>query len=427
MMMIRKETIEREEYRNGLYPHGTGNGQVILFEQYSLFRRTWKWVLAISLITTIAAGLIVYLVIQPEYMATVRALPPNKVGTPLDNLLGGVASTLKDFGLSRLVGGRSAEPGYDKTVLLSSNPVMDSLVRKYDLHEVYDIPLDRPDLAIAAISENIEVQIQETGPIVVSVYDVDPKRAATMANDIIDITNRLAQELNRRETEPISRYVGERLDLARAEQQKLGTELRRFMAKNRVIDPEGQAAIAAEALVTAEANVGAQRALVETLTKALGAEDPRTRQAQELLTQYELQSRRLAAGRGGALRSLSIDEAPDAAVEYLRVKLDYETNAKVIALMEPMYEQTRFDEVRNIPILNIFEAAQPPVKKARPRRSLIILSTFVGTFLVSYMAIAFAAYLKNFKRRYRMYVAGNVTTTTESSAARELSVHDSIR
>jgi capsule polysaccharide export protein KpsE/RkpR len=406
-MMLRKETIEREELLNGITVNGVNSGQAILFEQYRLLRRTWIWVLAMATIITAGVAVYYFYFVPVEYRGVVRALPPNKSGTPLDNLLGGVASTLKDFGLSRLVGGRGGDQGYDKMVLLSSRPVLDSLIEKYDLYSVYDLSRDHVDDVRARLAANLEVQTEEQGPIVVSVFDTDPERAAHMANDVINFTNSLALEVNRRETVPISEYVGERLDAARKRQLELESKMRTFMAHNRVFDPEGQGAVAAEALSTAEANVGAQRALVAALTQALGADDPRTLQARELLTQYEAQSRRLAAGRGGALQGLGLEDVPDVTVQYLRLKLDYETNAKVIALMEPMYEQTEFDELRNIPILNIFEPAIIPQKKARPRRSLIIVSTFVGSLVISYLLIAFAAYLRNFRRRYRYYVSGD--------------------
>jgi tyrosine-protein kinase Etk/Wzc len=423
--MPRKEPLEREELLNGVSTNGVSSGQAILFEQYTLLRKTWLWVLVIALVATIGVGVYVYMFVQPVFMGTVLALPPNKSGTPLDNILGGVASSLKDFGLSRLVGKGSAEAGYDKTVLLTSRPVYDSLIAKYNLDSVYDVPPNRPDITRAMLGENIEVQIVETGPILISVFDHDPQRAANIANDVIYYTNKLAQEMNRRETEPISRYVGQRLEDARGAQVKLEIKLREVMSKNKIFDPEGQGRAVVEEFSTVEANVSAQRILVNALTTSLGADDPRTVQAAELLKEYEAQSRRMVAGKGGVMPRLAFDQVPQAMVEYMRVKLDYETNAKVIALMEPMYEQTRFDEMRSIPILNVFEPAIPPMKKARPRRSVILLSTFAGTFLISYLIIAFAVYFKNFKRRYRYYTSSNgQTPIAEKTVVKEHPYHE---
>jgi uncharacterized protein involved in exopolysaccharide biosynthesis len=423
--MPRKEPLEREELLNGVSTNGVSSGQAILFEQFTLLRRTWLWVLMIALAATLGVGVYVYMFIQPEFMGTVLALPPNKVGTPLDNILGGVASSLKDFGLSRLVGKGSSEAGYDKTVLLTSRSVYDSLIARYNLDSVYEVPPNRQDITRAMIGEKVEVQILESGPILISVFDHDPQRAADMANDVIYFTNKLAQDMNRRETEPISQYVGQRLEEARAAQVKLEIKLREVMSKNKFFDPEGQSRAVVEEFSTVEANVSAQRILVNALTASLGASDPRTVQASELLKQYEAQSRRMVAGQGGVVPRLSFDQVPQAMVEYMRVKLDYETNAKVIALMEPMYEQTRFDEMRNIPILNVFEPAIKPMKKARPHRSVILLSTFAGTFLISYLLIAFVVYFKNFRRRYRYYISSNgQTPIVEKGVVKEHPYHE---
>lgn len=47
-------------------------------------------------------------------------------------------------------------------------------------------------------------------------------------------------------------------------------------------------------------------------------------------------------------------------VDYLQVRQEYEVNAKVLALLEPMFEQSKFDEARDIPSLNILDEAIPP-------------------------------------------------------------------
>jgi uncharacterized protein involved in exopolysaccharide biosynthesis len=414
------DTIEHDEILVGRRMiHVPTHGQVILFDQFTLFRRSWKWVLLFSVLATIAAGIYAFTVIPVEYKATAVALPPNKSGTPLDNIAGGVASTLKDFGFSKLVGKGGAEAGYSKTILLTSRPIMDSMIARYDLYRRYNIPRNRFDLMYATVGENISVEISEEGPISVSVYDTNARTAAAMANDVIRFTNQLAMDLNRLETEPITRIVEGRLVAERARQEQLSAQLRDFMRKNRIYDPENQATVTGSALVQAETNVASQRALVEIYAKALGDDDPRTRQAREVLAQYEEQSRKMAAGQSGALPGMSLQKAPAAMTEYLHIRQDYEVNAKVLAFLEPLYEQTKYDEIRDIPVLNILEPALPPVLKARPRRSLILASVFVGTFIVAYLCIAVSAYGSSFIRRYRSYSRNGALALHDKSVVSE--------
>ena len=377
---------------------------MILFEQFTLLRRTWKWVLLVAIVVTVGVGFYVFS-IPVEYLASVRALPPNKSGTPLDNLVGGISSTLKDFGLSKLVGNRTADNGYAKTVFIQSQPLFDSLIAKYDLYKVYDLPRNRRDLMYAKIMSNMNMEISPEGPIVVEVYDVNAERAAKMANDIIYYTNFLAREINRKESEPITKFVGSRYEQARAEQVRLGVELQKFMAKTKIFDPEVQGKVVSTAVTDAEAQVAVQRGLVDAYTSALGADDPRTVQAKILLSQAEETSRRLAAGRGGVLQGPSLNDLPTTSIQYIQLRQDYEVVAKVIALLQPMYEQMQYEEIRDIPVLNILDAAYPPPVKSRPKRSLILASAFVGTFLIAYLMIGVVAYYRNFSRRYRAYMA----------------------
>lgn len=406
--MIRKAEIRQEEIvvQRPLDPPPL-NGQIILFEQFGLLRRSWWRVLLIALVVTGATAFYAFNVMHVEFRSTVIALPPNKTGTPLDNLVGGISSTLKDFGFKSLIGGKAGSAaGYSNLALITSPAIYDSLIAKYDLFKVYDIPVERRDKVYDVLEDHVIVNVNDEGPISVDVYDVDPKRAASMANDIIRFTNDLSRDFNRRETEPITKFVGDRYEKVAVDQAKLAGQLREFMQRTKLYDPESQGKIVGGAVMEAQTNEAAQRSLVDVYTNALGADDPRTIQAKQLLESYQAQMRRLTSGQGETIQSLSLDNLPNSTIEYLKLRQEYETNAKVMSLLEPLYEQTKFDEIRDIPVLNILHEATPSPVKARPKRSLILLSAFLGTFILSYIVIALVVYARGFTRRYRLYAAG---------------------
>ncbi len=385
------------------------SGQAVLFEQYSLFRAVWGWVFAAATLVTLCVAYFYFFVIPVQYAGIARAVPPNKQGTPLDNVIGGVASTLKDFGLSKLVGKSGTESGYSRSVILSSNRLYDSLIRVYDLFSAYGIPRNRYDLAYAELRSNMLVAVEEEGPISVTVYDVDPKRAASMANDVIRFANSIARDMNRRETEPITHYMEEQLKHKHAEQSDIEAELSAFLKKNKLFDPEAQAPAISTGLIEAEASVSAQRQLAEYFRSYLGADDPQTIRAEALLKQAQSELTRMQQGKGSGP---SIDNLPSTAVEYVRLKSSYEANLKYLALVEPMYQQSKFDEMRDIPILIEFDMSHVPIQKARPKRSLILASAFIGSLLIAYLVIATVAYWRNFKRRFAEYDTGAMPATS---------------
>ena len=176
---------------------GIPQGQVVLFEQYGILRRTWWWVLLIAVAVTGAVWFYVSNYVPVEYMATTVTVPPRKTGTPLDNLLGDLSTGMKSLGLSRLIGKGAGSSGYSNMAILSSTPIKDSLIAKYKLDQVYDIPLSRRDLIYGKLTGNIEFDEDIEGPITISLYDTDPERAAAMPNDMVIFSNAMLLDLNR--------------------------------------------------------------------------------------------------------------------------------------------------------------------------------------------------------------------------------------
>lgn len=402
------ETVEkRAQALLVVEPNGSAGGyapgQVILFEQFRLIKKTWWWVLLIALAITGAVGWYAFTQIPVQYKADVVSLPPNKSGTPLDNILGGVASSLKDVGLSRLVGKPGGAGGYENTVFYSSRALYDSLIHRFDLYNVYNISPNDPQTAYAAVASNLDVYINSDGPITFSVYDESPERAMKMANAIVPIINSIAKIMNSRETEPITQYMRKYADSVRQRQGEVSSRLRIFMGKNKLFDPEGQAPALSSALLEAQGQVSANRAKVSIYTDIYGADDPRTQQAVQLLQQAEQAVSRLASGNTGA-PSPDINNLPSATVEYMNLRQEYEVNLRLLAIIEPMVMQAQFDAAtRDIPILNVLDPAMLPNKKARPKRSLIVASAFAGSLLISYFAIALVSFFSSFRRRYKQY------------------------
>lgn len=417
-MEARRRTTITQRIDEELVPPG----QALLFEQYRILRKSWYWVLIASLLVT--AGIYFYVseFVEPEFLAVAEIVPPRKTSTPLDNLLGDVASGLKSISISKIIGRKGDESGYSAFSILTSTPVLDSLVEKHDLYTVYEIPRDRPDLMLGALSGNIEYETTLEGPMSVSVYDTDPERAAAMANDAVRFANRLLFVLNKRETEPITRFIEERYADLQREQTELSGRLEAVMKRTNIYEPEAQLPATSTALVEARVEESSQRAMLGVLERSLGEDDPQVIELRTLLQETVRQREKLE--RGGAGVGPGVGSMPAALLEYARLRQDYEVNAQVLALIEPMYEQTRFDENRNIPQLIFLHEASPPPIKARPSRGLAAISGFVGTIILSYILIALVAFLRSFNARYRSYqeVTEQMLTQSDSRLIEEASL-----
>ena len=352
-----KATAAQQHNSAGSKEQSLPPGQVILFEQYRLLRRTWWWVLILALLVSAGVWYYVSNHVIPEFKATAVSVPPRKSGTPLDNLLGDFSSGFKSLSISKLIGRKSGESGYSTFSVLTSDAIKDSLIEAYNLYEVYEVPNERRDLVYGALDGHLELESDLEGPIIVSVYDADPVRAANMANDLIRFTNAMLVELNRVETEPISRFIAGRYEQLQKNRDDVAAKMQTFMRETNIYEPESQLTASATALIEARVNEGTQRALVNMLENMLGADDPAVLQQKELLKQYELEQKRLEAGGAGV--GPSVGGLPSGLIEYAKLKQDYEVNAQLMAIIEPMYQQTLFDEQRDIPQLLFMHEAHP--------------------------------------------------------------------
>jgi uncharacterized protein involved in exopolysaccharide biosynthesis len=89
-------------------------------------------------------------------------------------------------------------------------------------------------------------------------------------------------------------------------------------------------------------------------------------------------------------------------LEQNRLKRNVEIAQSVFIELTKQYELVKLEEVKDTPVVNIMEVAEPPVKKAGPRRkvNLIIILFFSGIFSAGYIlfkddAKKIVSYFKN--------------------------------
>ena len=76
-------------------------------------------------------------------------------------------------------------------------------------------------------------------------------------------------------------------------------------------------------------------------------------------------------------------------MEYFRLYRDLEINNTMLKFIIPLHEQARFDEQKEVPVLQVIDKATPPEKRAYPKRTImafvitIIILAFVVIYLIS--------------------------------------------
>jgi tyrosine-protein kinase Etk/Wzc len=366
-----------------------------------LLRHKW-FILATVLIAT---GVSVWAVLRMPnwYAATVNLVPPKS--SAASGLAGNISSALKDFGLSKL-GGSSGGEVYSYMVILQSRRLQDSLIEAFHLSEEYEIPTSEMSLLRAALSENFEVTYEKEGNYTITIWDKDPVKAAQMANTTVNIANSIANEVVRTEATDNRLYAEKRLRENQLSFERAADSLKTFTRLYKIYAPPEQAAAAATAIVDLKAQVMQQEMRVQAYKNLLGADDPATIQQQRLYEDLSQQVSRVET-QPGFLGNFPIDKGSEIAVEYTRLVTDVEVFAKMKAFLLPTLEQYKLDEHRSLPNLYVLDPAVPPEKKGRPKRSLIVGGTALGTFVLVVMFILLWDRFRILKQTYPQVFASN--------------------
>lgn len=76
-------------------------------------------------------------------------------------------------------------------------------------------------------------------------------------------------------------------------------------------------------------------------------------------------------------------EIPEVGIQYLRIMRDFEMQTKLMEFLLPIYEQSKIEEQKEIPVVLVLDEAVPAQKKSGPKRSLVVLISFLLSFFFS--------------------------------------------
>jgi uncharacterized protein involved in exopolysaccharide biosynthesis len=81
-------------------------------------------------------------------------------------------------------------------------------------------------------------------------------------------------------------------------------------------------------------------------------------------------------------------DSPQLLMEQERLIREVQINSTLYIELKKQYELAKIEEIKNIPIINVMDPARPAARKARPKRSAIVLTVFTLSFLGSLLFVA---------------------------------------
>ncbi len=336
---------------------------------------------------------IISLIMPTIYRAETKILPPQQSGSSLAlgmlSQMGGIPDIA-----SAALGLKT--PGDLYVGILKSRTVADRIIDRFDLMKLYDVEY-REDARKQLVEDVLDATgDKKSGLITISVEDKDPKRAADMANAFVEELKNLNRGLAVTEAAQRRLFFEEQLKDTKTSLLKAEEAMKGFQEKTGALQIEEQAKALIEGIANIRAQIAAKEVELKVMRTYSTPNNPDLQKAEEALKGLKLELSKLEA-KGGTNPDplMPAGRMPSVGTEYIRKLRDLKFNETLYDLLAKQYELAKLDEARDAVVIQVVDKAVPPDKRAKPKRTLmVIIATFTGFFLA-----VFAAFFMEFKER----------------------------
>ncbi|MFM2395135.1 MAG: hypothetical protein RLZZ546_3118 [Bacteroidota bacterium] len=348
------------------------NNNYSLYDVIGEILKWKKYILGIVFLTGLVAGILSFL--KPNYY---------KAETVFFAANPGLADPV-NLGYQddkRNVYGNSNDIDRLFTILLAPETMM-HLIKKFNLYSHYKIDSTTANgrvLMMENFKSNYTVTKSKYDAMQLTVEDTDPILAAAIANEARNFANITSQKIVKN-TQHIL-LEGNSEEIAKNEKitQKLIDSLKFIKAKHKLIEPDYQARALADEIVRAQGNLADARAKTQYY-KELG-------EKRDSFIKYQA----ITLGYQNKLIELnSILQSFNSGVSQLKsLEQEFSRAADQVSISK---EKNKINEAaynKEFISLHLVSEATPPERKSRPKRSILILSSMLISFLVSIFGILF--------------------------------------
>jgi capsule polysaccharide export protein KpsE/RkpR len=384
--------------------------------------RTWEALrtlyaarkLLLGVTLTAAIGAVILALLLPNwYRASARVLPP--AGTAFSPL---ASQLLRDLpgALGSFLG--SSTRDYNRYLsILTSRSLHERVVDQFNLIAVYKLEREKHprEAALRELRDNTSFDVdRDFEYLEISVMDRDPKRAADMANFMVAELNRINAQLLTENATRYRQYVERRYYEALARLDSVLDAQQRFQEKYGLFNVEAQTRGLLEYMAALRAQALETEMRYEALRSQLGNENPQVQLLAEMRRAAEARYRQALAGQERLL-PVPQREIPAALRQYLELERERVLQTRILEVLAPLYEQARFEEERRVEAVQVIDPAVPPVRKAWPPRTLLVIGITLAAFALSVLVLLARAWWQAQRPLFDHYVLTMPTRQSQSS------------
>jgi len=362
--------------------------EINLLDYLIILLKRKKLIISITLGAAIITA-IISLIMTPIYRAETIILPPqtgsSSIAVGMLSQMTGVSDITASLGMKT--------PGDLYVGMLKSRTVADRIIERFNLMKLYDSEY-REDAREHLIEDVLQAETDKnSGIITIGVEDKDPKRAADMANTFIEELKNLTKGLAVTEASQRRLFFEEQLKDIKMALVKSEEEMQGFQEKTGALQVDAQTKAVIEGIAMLRAQIAAKEVQLKVMRTYATAQNPDFQRAEDELNGLKAELGKLEAkGGSGHDTIIPTGRMPEVGTEYVRKLRDMKFNETLYELLAKQFEAAKLDEAKEAAVIQVIDKAIPPEKRAKPKRTLMVLiATFTGFFLSIFVAF-FAEY-----------------------------------
>ena len=358
----------------------------------------FKVFLAIVLIPTIVAFVLVMWVIKPVYAATAVVTPPESTRgsfNGLSSMLDGVSS-----GMGSLLGISSSDEDENAVwTIFNSWQLHDQVIREFNLAEHYEFDGDFHADLLKMFRKNFGIVMNKENMFAVSMEDKDYKLAAKMVSFMLEKADSAFNAFKTAQARQSRIYFQSRLDSCERALDSLLNSFVKFQSENNFFDPEIQLEATIKylnALQTKREEVSIELAF----EKADRGE--RSKRYDELLKRYQGMNTALSGALKGKYENMGIFElkkSPELAAEYKRRETEIRVQEAMYKMLRQQSEEMHLEEAKMLTNLHILEPPWENNKKIYPLRGVTLMFVVAVTSIIATIICNVLGFLDEETRR----------------------------
>jgi tyrosine-protein kinase Etk/Wzc len=391
-MDLLAQTSNMTKPRDGTQPSNTlvyNHDEIQLLDLLIILAKSKGLIVAVTL-----AGALMSLVVaigKPNvYTANAKILPPQPNQSAAASMLGQLGQ-LGQLSASSL---GIKNPNELYLGMLKSRTVADKLIDRFNLSALY-----RTESMVVtrnALKEHSSLTLSRDGLITVEFDDIDPKRAADIANAYVEELEKLTQTLAVSEAAQRRLFFERQLQRTKDELAKAQVAARSALESGGVtmVDEQGKSMI--ESIGRLRAQITAKEVQISASKGFATDQNPEIVRARQELSALQQQLQKLEGTNIPHGLSATTKRGGEG-LKNLALLRDVKFNEVLFELLAKQYELAKIDEAKDAGIVQVLDYAVPPDKKSKPQRAQMVLVGSFSSLLVALLLV----WLRELRERFK--------------------------